>query len=196
MNKPYVLVVDDDSSIRWVMGRALNNAGYQVKSCDSVDDAQWEIQKQAPDVIVSDLNMPGGNGMHLLNWVGREYPELPVIIMTADSDLDTAIATHETGAFDYLAKPFDLNRSVEVIERALSQQKDSRQLPLWAQAVEDKISAEYLQGNHQTLQQVQKEFEQHCIRVALKLTGGHKQRAAALLGWGRNTLSRKMNQED
>jgi two-component system nitrogen regulation response regulator GlnG len=114
-----ICVIDDDSSIRWVLDKALGNAGLQVAGFDSADSALQAISKQEPAVIVTDIRMPGMDGLALLEHIHGHYPDLPVIIMTAHSDLDSAVAAYKGGAFEYLPKPFDVDEAVALVNRAL-----------------------------------------------------------------------------
>jgi two-component system nitrogen regulation response regulator GlnG len=113
-----ICVIDDDSSIRWVLDKALTSAGLQVELFDSADSALQAISQQEPAVIVSDIRMPGMDGMALLEHVNSRYPDLPVIIMTAHSDLDSAVSAYKGGAFEYLPKPFDIDEAVALVTRA------------------------------------------------------------------------------
>jgi two-component system nitrogen regulation response regulator GlnG len=114
-----ICVIDDDSSIRWVLDKALGNAGLQVNGYDSADSALAAISKQEPAVIVTDVRMPGMDGLELLERLNTQYPDLPVIIMTAHSDLDSAVSAYKGGAFEYLPKPFDVDEAVALVNRAL-----------------------------------------------------------------------------
>jgi len=114
-----ICVIDDDSSIRWVLDKALVNAGLQVAQFDSADSALRSIGKQEPAVIVTDIRMPGMDGLALLEHIHGRYPDLPVIIMTAHSDLDSAVSAYKGGAFEYLPKPFDVDEAVALVTRAL-----------------------------------------------------------------------------
>ncbi len=114
-----ICVIDDDSSIRWVLDKALGNAGLQVAAFDSADSALQAISKQEPAVIVTDIRMPGMDGLALLEHIHGRYPDLPVIIMTAHSDLDSAVSAYKGGAFEYLPKPFDVDEAVALVSRAL-----------------------------------------------------------------------------
>ncbi len=113
-----VWVVDDDRSIRFVLERALKRAGIGVRTFDRAQGVREALKTEVPSVLVSDIRMPGESGTDLLNFVKGEHPEVAVIIMTAYSDLDNAVSAFQGGAFDYLAKPFDLDKTVELIERA------------------------------------------------------------------------------
>ena len=114
-----ICVIDDDNSIRWVLDKALSKAGLQVNEYDSADRALAAISKQEPAVIVTDIRMPGMDGLELLEQLNTQYPDLPVIIMTAHSDLDSAVSAYKGGAFEYLPKPFDVDEAVALVNRAL-----------------------------------------------------------------------------
>ncbi len=121
MKKPAkVWVVDDDSSIRWVLERALNQAGIDNESFESGDLLLDRMDRDQPDVIISDIRMPGIDGLELLEQLNQGYPTLPVIITTAHSDLDSAVASYQQGAFEYLPKPFDIDEVIAITERALA----------------------------------------------------------------------------
>jgi two-component system, NtrC family, nitrogen regulation response regulator GlnG len=113
-----VWVVDDDSSIRWVLDRALRKADIQVRAFESADDALEALRADSPHALITDVRMPGIDGMDLLGLIRRNYPRLPVIIMTAYSDLNSTVAAYREGAFDYLPKPFDIDAAVALAERA------------------------------------------------------------------------------
>ena len=121
-----VWVVDDDSSIRWVLERALNQAGIENESFADGDQLLKRMVSEQPDVIISDIRMPGTDGLQLLSMLSERHPELPVIITTAHSDLDSAVASYQRGAFEYLPKPFDLDEVVAITERALAQAREKR----------------------------------------------------------------------
>jgi two-component system, NtrC family, nitrogen regulation response regulator GlnG len=114
-----ICVIDDDNSIRWVLDKALGKAGLQVTEYDSADRALRAISKQEPAVVITDIRMPGMDGLQLLEQLNTQYPNLPVIIMTAHSDLDSAVSAYKGGAFEYLPKPFDVDEAVALVNRAL-----------------------------------------------------------------------------
>ena len=116
-----IWIVDDDESIRWVLEKALAREGLNTRSFSNVREALDALQLGTPQVLVSDIRMPGESGLELLHMVKQRYPSLPVIVMTAFSDLDSAVAAFQGGAFEYLAKPFDLDKAVELIRRALDE---------------------------------------------------------------------------
>lgn len=119
--KEDIWVIDDDKAIRWVLDKALSKANMNVESFESAVGVLDKLLKRKPDAIVSDIRMPGLDGLDLLAELSKQYPEIPVIIMTAHSDLDSAVSAYEGGAFEYLPKPFDVNDAVELIRRAVEQ---------------------------------------------------------------------------
>jgi two-component system nitrogen regulation response regulator GlnG len=116
-----IWIVDDDQSIRWVLEKALARESFATRSFANVRDALSALEHDSPQVLVSDIRMPGGSGLELLQTVREQMPGLPVIIMTAFSDLDSAVAAFQGGAFEYLAKPFDVDKAVELIRRAVDE---------------------------------------------------------------------------
>nr|WP_295802431.1 nitrogen regulation protein NR(I) [uncultured Microbulbifer sp.] len=115
-----VWIIDDDRSIRWVLERALSRAGIETTCYESGDRALDDFYSEQPDVVISDIRMPGSDGFKLLQRFQAERPALPIIIMTAHSDLDSAVAAYQGGAFEYLPKPFDVDEAVAVTRRALA----------------------------------------------------------------------------
>ncbi|SMY38888.1 Nitrogen regulation protein NR(I) [Photobacterium malacitanum] len=126
MSKGLIWVVDDDSSIRWVLERTLINAGMKCETFADADSVLAALERSVPDVIVSDIKMPGTDGLALLKVLQQDYITLPVIIMTAHSDLDAAVNAYQRGAFDYLPKPFDIDEAVTLVERALSHSQEQK----------------------------------------------------------------------
>ncbi|WP_372598617.1 nitrogen regulation protein NR(I) [Amphritea sp.] len=122
-----VWIVDDDRSIRWVMDKALSSEGVRVTLFESGDNMLQQLQREVPDVVVSDIRMPGINGLDLLERVNAEHPELPIIIMTAHSDLDSAVASYKGGAFEYLPKPFDIDEASALVMRAVEHSREQQQ---------------------------------------------------------------------
>ncbi|MEI7841547.1 MAG: nitrogen regulation protein NR(I) [Gallionellaceae bacterium] len=122
MTKP-VWIIDDDRSIRWVLEKALTREQIEFVSFASADDALAELPNNLPQMVISDIRMPGSSGLDLLQKLRTDHPDLPVIIMTAYSDLESAVSSFQGGAFEYLPKPFDVNHAVELIRRALEQSK-------------------------------------------------------------------------
>ncbi|MCZ6830887.1 MAG: response regulator, partial [Gammaproteobacteria bacterium] len=119
-----VWVVDDDKSIRWVLEKALAQAEIQTESFGSGEALLERLATAQPDVIISDIRMPGMDGLSLLARINEDHPALPVIITTAHSDLDSAVASYQQGAFEYLPKPFDIDEVVAITQRALAQARE------------------------------------------------------------------------
>ena len=120
-----VWVVDDDKSIRFVLEKALSRSGISVDVFTNGESLLNELDSHSPDVVISDIRMPGMDGLSLLNKLQTEHPYLPVIIMTAHSDLESAVASYQGGAFEYLPKPFDVEDAVTLVKRALLHHKES-----------------------------------------------------------------------
>ena len=114
-----VWIIDDDRSIRWVLEKALKQANMEVRSFEDGNSVTQALASEAPDAIISDIRMPGISGLDLLAEINQEFPEMPVIIMTAHSDLDSAVSAYQGGAFEYLPKPFDVDEAVELARRAV-----------------------------------------------------------------------------
>lgn len=115
-----VWVVDDDRSIRWVLEKALKQSDLEVTSFDSADKLIMQLQQEEPAVIITDIRMPGMDGFELLKAINQSHPNLPVIIMTAHSDLDSAVSAYQGGAFEYLPKPFDVDDALELVRKAIN----------------------------------------------------------------------------
>ncbi|HTN29028.1 MAG TPA: nitrogen regulation protein NR(I) [Burkholderiales bacterium] len=120
-----VWIVDDDRSIRWVFEKALSREGIAYSSFESAQDALSALADGPPQVLVSDIRMPGPSGIQLLQRVKERHPAVPVIVMTAYSDLDSAVSAFQGGAYEYLPKPFDVDQAVELIRRALEDSEQS-----------------------------------------------------------------------
>ena len=118
-----VWVVDDDNSIRWVLEKALSADGFQVESFASATMMLERLEYEEPEAIISDIRMPEMDGMALLDKLQVSHPQLPVIIMTAHSDLDSAVNAYQQGAFEYLPKPFDIDEAVNLTKRAVEHSK-------------------------------------------------------------------------
>jgi len=119
-----VWVLDDDKSIRWVLEKSLTKTGLHTQCFENGEDLLHRLEKERPDAIISDIRMPGINGLDLLSTVHDQYPLLPVIIMTAHSDLDSAVSSYSRGAFEYLPKPFDIDEAVAMTVRALEHARE------------------------------------------------------------------------
>ncbi len=132
-----IWIVDDDHSIRFVLEKALAREHFQVRSFSNARDVLAALESDAPQVLVSDIRMPGGSGLDLLNTLRERLPGLPVIVMTAYSDLDSAVSAFQGGAFEYLPKPFDVPKAVELIRRAVEESlRETSSQAVAAQAAE------------------------------------------------------------
>lgn len=126
MSKGYVWVVDDDSSIRWVIEKTLSSANIKCETFADAESVLLALERESPDVLVSDIRMPGVDGIELLKQVHERSPDLPVIIMTAHSDLDAAVNAYQKGAFEYLPKPFDVDETLTLVERAITHSHEQK----------------------------------------------------------------------
>jgi two-component system, NtrC family, nitrogen regulation response regulator GlnG len=113
-----VWLVDDDASIRWVLERALRNGGMLPRTFDAAEPALTALRTDSPDVLITDIRMQGQSGLELLKRIRDSRPALPVIVMTAYADLGNAVSAYESGAFEYLPKPFDIDQAVDLVRRA------------------------------------------------------------------------------
>ena len=143
-----VWIVDDDSSIRWVLEKALERAGINCVSFVSADGALSALKHQKPQAVISDIRMPGSDGLDFLKKLQETNPDVPVIIMTAHSDLESAVSAFQGGAFDYLPKPFDVHQAVALVRRAL-EQRPRTNLP-----VADSIVVSDILGQAPAMQEV------------------------------------------
>ena len=116
-----VWVVDDDASIRWVLERALKQGGMRTTAFEQADTVLTALRREEPDVLLTDIRMPGRDGLELLEEIRSKRPRLPVIVMTAHSDLESAVAAYQGGAFEYLPKPFDIDQAIDLVRRAAVQ---------------------------------------------------------------------------
>ena len=134
MPKPScVWIIDDDRSIRWVLEKALLREDIPCMTFSSATDALRELERSTPAAVLSDIRMPGVSGLELLQALKERLPKVPVIIMTAYSDLDSAVAAFQGGAFEYLPKPFDVDQALELVRRALAESA-SRETPAPSEA--------------------------------------------------------------
>lgn len=120
-----VWIVDDDKSIRWVLEKALQKTDVDIKSFSNPDDVLKMMRNEEPDVILSDIRMPGMDGITLLEQIKQQSPDIPVIIMTAYSDLDRAVSAFQGGAYEYLSKPFDVDEVVSLVKRAITHKQSN-----------------------------------------------------------------------
>jgi DNA-binding NtrC family response regulator len=169
---------------------------------DNASDVLRQVHSDNPDVIITDIRMPGTDGLELLRYLNDRTPSLPVIVMTAHPDLKDALSAYRPVAFEYLAKPFDLDEAVGLVRRALEKQSKTRSLdaapsvehPSWEQQLENVVQRRLGQGKIGILDEIGPQFERVLLQTALSFTHGRKQEAARRLGWGRNTLTRKLKE--
>ena len=119
MSRNKIWVIDDDRAMRWVLEKTFKEEGFEVTSFEEAQSALDELADNTPDVILTDIRMPGIDGLTFLGKVKGNYPDLPVIIMTAHSDLESAVSSYQTGAFEYLPKPFDIDEALALVNRAI-----------------------------------------------------------------------------
>jgi two-component system nitrogen regulation response regulator GlnG len=155
-----VWVIDDDRSIRWVLEKALTQAGMAVRSFDSANDIADLLDRQRPDVVICDIRMPGTSGLALLQTMHAKAPEIPVIIITAHTDLESAVASYRGGAFEYLPKPFDVDEAVRLVRRAAEHRRRQKVEPPSAAA-----HAPQIIGSAASMQEV--------FRAIGRLSGSH-----------------------
>ena len=120
-----VWVIDDDRSIRWVLDRALSQAGIPITAFNTADQAMHHLHDEPPMAIITDVRMPGTSGLDFLDVVHKQHPQLPVIVMTAHSDMQSTVASFEQGAYEFLPKPFDVDEAVAVVKRAIAHSQES-----------------------------------------------------------------------
>jgi len=143
-----VWIVDDDRSIRWVLEKALGRENIAYSSYASAQEALEALEESEPQVLVSDIRMPGKSGLELLQSVKQKHPAVPVIVMTAYSDLESAVAAFHGGAYEYLPKPFDVDQAVDLIRRALEESRRE------AEALEPLAEAPEILGQAPAMQEV------------------------------------------
>ena len=183
-----VWVVDDDVSIRWVLERALNDVGLSVRQFRSGDEAMGVFDHELPNLVMTDIKMPGRSGLEFLEILGDRFPEVPVIVMTAYTDLDNAVSAYGSGTFEYLPKPFDLDEAMALVKRVLTRRTD------WQTALRQSVDEQLAIGSSDLLGHLGDEFERILLQATLAFTRGRKQEAALRIGWSRNTLARKLKE--
>ncbi len=149
-DKGLIWIVDDDKSIRWVLEKSLDKAGFTIESFENGESLLERLNQAQPDAIISDIRMPGKDGLEVLNLVSESYPQIPVIIMTAHSDLSSAVKSYEHGAFEYLPKPFDVNDAADVAERATKHAQENK----GAKKVAPEVKAKEIIGEAPAMQEV------------------------------------------
>ncbi|WP_269913554.1 nitrogen regulation protein NR(I) [Acinetobacter sp. HY1485] len=134
MSNHRIWVIDDDRAMRWVLEKTFKEEGLDVTSFEEAQSALDQLALEQPDVILTDIRMPGIDGLTFLSKVKNHHPDLPVIIMTAHSDLESAVSSYQTGAFEYLPKPFDIDEALALVHRAIlhlnKQQESTKATPI------------------------------------------------------------------
>jgi two-component system nitrogen regulation response regulator GlnG len=144
-----VWVIDDDRSIRWVLEKALTKAGMRVTTLSNANGVMEALARGQPEALITDVRMPGMDGFALLDKIKQRYPDLPVVVMTAHSDLDSAVSAYHSGAFEYLPKPFDIEEAVDQVQRACKLRRESR-----ASAEHETVAATEIIGAAPAMQEV------------------------------------------
>jgi DNA-binding NtrC family response regulator len=186
--KSEVWVVDDDASIRWVLERALIDAGLSVRQFGNADEAMGVVGYELPNVVMMDIKMPGRKGLEFLEALGDRFPEVPVILMTAYTNLESVVSAYGSGTFEYLPKPFDLDEATTLVKRALTRRTD------WQTVLRQSVDEQLAIGSSDLLGNLGAEFERILLQATLAFTRGRKQEAARRIGWSRNTLARKLKE--
>lgn len=137
-----IWIAEDDRSLRWVMEKAIRREDIQVKSFENAEDLLEALDQDQPEIIISDIRMPGMDGLELLQRIHADHPDMPIIITTAHSDLDSAVAAYQSGAFEYLPKPFDLEELVDVARRGISFANEQKVSSEIAQSPQSEIIGE------------------------------------------------------
>ncbi len=148
--KNLLWIIDDDRSIRWVLEKSLEKAGFNSESFESGNGLLEKLKDTQPDAIISDIRMPGIDGLELLDQIQEAFPQIPVIIMTAHSDLSSAVKSYKRGAFEYLPKPFDVNDAVAVAQRAVKHASEYKT----TSTEKPKIEAKEIIGEAPAMQEV------------------------------------------
>lgn len=201
-----IWVIDDDQSMRWVLEKTLSNNGYQITAFESgsVALAQFKrsLNKDRPQLIITDERMPGISGFELLRQIKHLAPDIPIIVMTAYTDLESTQRGFQEGAFEYLPKPFDIDHALELVARAVTpvdienaeDLENTTDLCDWEVPLGNWARQQLSRGESDILKLASKTFERTLLDCALEASRGRKQDAARRLGWGRNTLTRKLKE--
>ena len=148
MSGELIWIVDDDKSIRWVLERALQKAGFRTRVFINGDAVLVALREKPPKILITDIRMPGIDGFALLSEIQAHYPELPVIVMTAHADLDSAVKSYQGGAFEYLPKPFDLDEIVGLVQRAFARSQEQPVL------IKNVVDERFITGEAPAMQEV------------------------------------------
>lgn len=151
MTNKTVWIVDDDKSIRWIIHKALSQNGIDVKEFNSANEAINEFNRSNPSLIISDINMPGESGIDFLKKVKNKFPSIPIIIMTAYSDLESTLDSYKYGAYEYITKPFDINILLDVVSKILTENISKK-----SENYEKLLNTQTLLGDSNAMQDVYK----------------------------------------
>jgi two-component system nitrogen regulation response regulator GlnG len=165
----HILIIDDEAAVCWSLQRALQREGYSVATTASAEQGLEMLERQCPDVLILDVRLPGMDGLTALARIRRIVPDLPVIVVTAFGDLPTAVRAVEGGAFDYLAKPFDLQQAIECVQRALLRRPTAETSP---ESTETAAEPEEIVGRSLAMQNVFKRIALVASRDACVLITG------------------------
>ncbi len=165
----HILIIDDEEAVCWSLQRALTREGHSVATAASAEQGFVALKKQRPDVLILDVRLPGMDGLTALTRIRQIAPDLPVIVVTAFGDLPTAVRAVEGGAFDYLAKPFDLQQAIECVQRALVRRPSEEAAP---EGVEEVAGLEEIVGRSLAMQNVFKRIALVAARDACVLIVG------------------------
>jgi two-component system nitrogen regulation response regulator GlnG len=147
-----VLIIDDEEAVCWALQRALTDEGYAVTVAPSAEEGLRCAREELPDAVILDVRLPGMDGLTALVRLRQLTDNAPVIVVTAFGNLDTAVRAVEGGAFDYLAKPFDLQQALEAVNRALCSRQWQKPTP--AEAAEEESSSDDIVGRSLAMQAV------------------------------------------
>jgi len=137
-----IWIAEDDRSLRWVMEKAIGRENIEVRSFESGEELLEALEQSQPEIIISDIRMPGMDGLELLQRIHADHADIPIIITTAHSDLDSAVAAYQSGAFEYLPKPFDLEELVDMVRRGISFSKEQKSSALVVDSPQSEIIGE------------------------------------------------------
>ncbi|HPQ16058.1 MAG TPA: response regulator, partial [Bryobacteraceae bacterium] len=151
MNPPRILVVDDDENLRWVLQTQLEQMGYTAVTAGSAEEAIGAIEKEPPALVLTDLKMPGVSGMDLLEQIRRDYPEIPVLIITAFGTIQNAVQAMRAGAYDYLTKPIDYDELALAVSRALEHFRLVKEVRTLRASLDRKYGFENIIGHSEVL---------------------------------------------
>lgn len=141
-----VWLADDDEAIRIVLEESLKDAGFEIRTFETATDLVESLANAKPDLILTDVQMPGMHGYDLLKHINNNFSDLPVIIMTAFADMQAAVDSYGSGAFEYIPKPFDLNETIQIITRALEKKTLNKRAKVCSENRHNRKSSIYANG--------------------------------------------------